>query len=146
MPSFDLRGIYIRISRKRATQGECNRSGNPKPIRIIGVYSGVGTIGNVSAPLTLNLRRAESQELRQMPHERQEGHIRGLHLPLYAWDALRRENIATIDQLRAVADRVHQIPGIGAKAAQVIRAELARVATAAEGQSPDPQRTSSNER
>lgn len=74
--------------------------------------------------------------------ENTDGPIPGLRLPSYVWKMLRRENIATIDQLRAVADNIEQvIPGIGIRMAQVIRAELARVA-APEGnsdgsQSPD---------
>ena len=62
--------------------------------------------------------------------ERWEGPIRGLRLPLNAWDVLWRENIATMEQLRALADRVHRFEGIGAKTAQIIREELARVAAA----------------
>jgi DNA-directed RNA polymerase alpha subunit len=64
-----------------------------------------------------------------MPHgkwERFSGPIRGLRLPLNAWDALRREGITTIGQLRAVADRLETLPGIGPKTAHLIREELAR--------------------
>jgi hypothetical protein len=39
----------------------------------------------------------------QSKWERFEGPIRGLRLPLNAWDALRGESITTIGQLRAVA-------------------------------------------
>jgi hypothetical protein len=65
-----------------------------------------------------------------MPHgkwERFGGPIRGLRLPLNAWDALRREGITTIGQLRAVADRLETLPSIGPKTAHLIREELARV-------------------
>lgn len=56
------------------------------------------------------------------------GPIEGLHLPKRAWKALQDENIATIDQLSAVASRIERVtPGIGRKTAQWIRAELARV-------------------
>jgi hypothetical protein len=63
------------------------------------------------------------------------GPIRGLRLPLNAWNALHREGITTIDQLRAMADRIHWLPGIGPKTALAIRVELARVALL-EAQSP----------
>jgi hypothetical protein len=57
-----------------------------------------------------------------------EGHIPGLRLPLNAWDALQREGITTIEQLRTWADRIQWLPGIGPKSAQIIREELARLA------------------
>jgi endonuclease III len=60
-------------------------------------------------------------------NERWEGPIRGLRLPLTAWNSLHEDGISTIDQLRAVAHQLERLPGIGAKTAQVIRAELARV-------------------
>jgi hypothetical protein len=64
--------------------------------------------------------------------ERWEGHIPGLRLPLNTWDALQKEGITTIEQLRARADRIHWLPGIGRKSAQIIREELTRLAP------PDP--------
>jgi hypothetical protein len=57
-----------------------------------------------------------------------EGPIRGLRLPLNAWNVLDRENIATLPQLVAIADRVERLPGIGAKTALAIRVELGRIA------------------
>jgi hypothetical protein len=57
-----------------------------------------------------------------------EGPIRGLRLPLNAWNVLDRENITTLAQLTAIADRVERLPGIGAMTALAIRGELARVA------------------
>jgi hypothetical protein len=66
-------------------------------------------------------------------HERWEGPIRGLRLPLTAWNSLQAEGITTLGQLMAVADRLEQLIRIGPKTAQVIREELARVA-ASEGQ------------
>jgi DNA-directed RNA polymerase alpha subunit len=57
-----------------------------------------------------------------------EGPIRGLRLPLNAWNALHREGVTTIDQLRAMADKIHTLPGIGAKTALAIRVELGRLA------------------
>jgi hypothetical protein len=68
-----------------------------------------------------------------MPHgkwERFEGPIRGLRLPLNAWDALQQEGITTLGELRAAADRLEMLPGVGPKTAHLIREELAR-ATAA---------------
>ena len=57
-----------------------------------------------------------------------EGPIRGLRLPLNAWNALDRENITTLAQLIAIADRVERLPGIGVKTALAIRIELDRIA------------------
>jgi endonuclease III len=48
-------------------------------------------------------------------------------LPFDAWEALRREDITTLDRLRAMSDQIHTLPGIGPKTAQLIREELARV-------------------
>lgn len=71
--------------------------------------------------------------------ENTDGPIPGLRLPLYVWKMLQRDNIATIDQLRAVAGNIeHLVPGIGPKMAHAIRAELARVA-ASECNSNEPQ-------
>jgi DNA-directed RNA polymerase alpha subunit len=58
--------------------------------------------------------------------ERLEGPIRGLRLPIRVWNSLMDEGIATLDQLRAVADQLESLPGIGSKLAQVTREELAR--------------------
>jgi DNA-directed RNA polymerase alpha subunit len=56
------------------------------------------------------------------------GPIDSLRLPRRAWKALQQENITTLDQLRAVADRLERVlPGIGGKTALTIRAELARI-------------------
>jgi hypothetical protein len=63
------------------------------------------------------------------------GPIRGLCLPLRVWNTLRDEGITTLDELRAVADRLELLPGIGVKMAQITREELARV-SAPEGGSP----------
>jgi hypothetical protein len=60
------------------------------------------------------------------------GPIGGLYLPPTAWEVLRRENIQTMDQLRAHADRLEQLDGIGARMAQVIRQALAHVASSEE--------------
>jgi CRP-like cAMP-binding protein len=61
------------------------------------------------------------------------GPIKGLSLPLSVWNALSEEGITTIDQLRAVADDLEQIPGIGVKLARITRDELARVSSPDEG-------------
>ncbi|PVE23660.1 hypothetical protein DC522_14515 [Microvirga sp. KLBC 81] len=58
--------------------------------------------------------------------ERIGGPIRGLRLPFQAWEALRQEGITSLDRLRAMADQIHTLPGIGPKTAQLIREELAR--------------------
>ncbi|WP_157934017.1 hypothetical protein [Microvirga ossetica] len=68
--------------------------------------------------------------------KRWEGHIRGLQLPLAAWNSLHDEGITSLDQLKAVADRLERFVGIGSKMAYVIREELARV-TVAETQPAD---------
>ncbi len=68
--------------------------------------------------------------------ERWEGPIRGLRLPLIVWKSLEDDGITTLNQLRAVADRLERLPGIGPKTAQVVRKELARV-SASEGHSAD---------
>jgi hypothetical protein len=57
-----------------------------------------------------------------------DGPIRGLRLPLNAWNVLHSEGITTLEQLRAMADKIHTLPGIGAKTALAIRVELGRVA------------------
>ena len=66
-----------------------------------------------------------------MPRLDDKGHcpgpIRDLILPPNVWYVLRRENIKSISQLRAVADRLERFNGIGPKRAQAIRAEPARV-------------------
>jgi hypothetical protein len=58
--------------------------------------------------------------------ERWVGPIRGLRLPLIVWNTLRDEGITTLDQLRAIADQLERLPGIGSKMARVTRDELAR--------------------
>ena len=60
-------------------------------------------------------------------NERWEGPIRGLRLPLAAWNCLHNEGITTIVQLTAATDRLERLPGIGLNMARVIREELARV-------------------
>jgi hypothetical protein len=53
------------------------------------------------------------------------GPIEGLYLPPIAWEVLQRENIGTIDQLKAQVDRLEQFDGIEARMVQVIRQALA---------------------
>jgi hypothetical protein len=62
-----------------------------------------------------------------------EGPIKGLRLPLAAWNSLHDEGITTLDQLKAVVDRLERFVGIGAKMARLIREDLARLADGAEG-------------
>jgi hypothetical protein len=65
-----------------------------------------------------------------MPHfyDTCAGPIEGLYLPPIAWEVLRRENIQTMDQLRANADRLEQFDGISPGMAHMIRLALAYVA------------------
>ena len=63
-------------------------------------------------------------------HETCFGPITGLRLPFSAWLVLERENVRTLDQLKAVASRIEQLfDGIGAKTAHTIRVELTRLAS-----------------
>ena len=57
-----------------------------------------------------------------------EGPIEGLYLPQLAWDVFARENIQTIDELRAVADQLERFEGLGPITVRAIRQELDRVA------------------
>ena len=71
------------------------------------------------------------QQVRRMPnglHGSCEGSIGGLRLPQSVWNVLRRENITTFEQLKAVADRIEQVLGIEPKTALVVRDDIARVA------------------
>jgi hypothetical protein len=72
-------------------------------------------------------------------YETCEGPIEGLFLPRLAWDVLRRENIRTIGELRAVAGQLERFDGIGPITAQVIRLELNRLAAPEEQPSGDGQ-------
>ena len=62
-----------------------------------------------------------------MPHvyDTCPGPIEGLYLPPIVWEVLRRENILTVDQLRANAHQLEQFDGISPRMAQVIRVALA---------------------
>ena len=61
-----------------------------------------------------------------------EGPIEGLYLPQLAWDVFHRENIQTIDQLRAVAGQLERFEGFGPITVRAIRQELDRVAAPGE--------------
>jgi hypothetical protein len=61
-------------------------------------------------------------------YETCQGPIGGLYLPSNAWEALCRENIGTLDQLKANVGWLELYEGIEPKTAQVIRLELARAA------------------
>jgi hypothetical protein len=61
-------------------------------------------------------------------YETCQGPIGGLYLPSNAWEALHRENIGTIDQLKASVGWLELYEDIEPKTAQVIRLELARAA------------------
>ena len=61
------------------------------------------------------------------------GPIEGLYVPRLAWDVFDRENIQTIDQLRAVAGQLERFEGIGPhNSTETIRQELDRVAAPGE--------------
>jgi hypothetical protein len=60
------------------------------------------------------------------------GPIRDLYLPPTAWAVLLRENIGTMDRLRAHADRLAQFDGIDVRMAEVIRHALAHFAPSEE--------------
>jgi hypothetical protein len=95
-------------------------------------------IGAVLARLKSHRNPSSNQKVEQLDKglfEDCEGPIRGLRLPLNAWNALHREGITTIAQLRAKADRIERFSGIGPKTALAIRVELGRVALL-EAQSP----------
>jgi hypothetical protein len=81
-----------------------------------------------SHPLTNPSSNREEKQMHKGLFEDCEGSIRGLRLPLNAWNVLDRENITTLAQLTAIADRIERLPGIGAKTALAIRVELGRVA------------------
>src|SRR5215213_2146178 len=66
--------------------------------------------------------RKEKQMLKGL-FEVCEGPIRGLRLPLNAWNVLDRENITTLPQLTAIADRIERLPGVGAGPGQPWRSE-----------------------
>jgi len=55
------------------------------------------------------------------------GTIPGLLLPRRAWKALAKEGVRSLAELVAVAERLHILPGIGCKTAQLIRAEIVRL-------------------
>jgi DNA-directed RNA polymerase alpha subunit len=65
-------------------------------------------------------------------HEPRPGPIEGLRLSARVWKILRRENIRTLDQLKASADQLERFEEIGPKTAQQIRQEIARVTSLAE--------------
>ena len=69
----------------------------------------------------------EANEMHKGLFDDCEGPIRGLRLPLNAWVVLERENITTLPQLTAIADRIERFPGIEATTALAIRVELSRV-------------------
>jgi hypothetical protein len=52
----------------------------------------------------------------------------GLRLPLGAWRALERARITSLDQLKALAPLIEQIPGIEPRTADVIKDRLDRLA------------------
>ena len=53
----------------------------------------------------------------------------GLRLPLNAWKALESARITSLDQLKALAPLIEQIPGIEPRTAEVIKDRLGRLAS-----------------
>jgi hypothetical protein len=85
----------------------------------------------VLARFKSHMNQPSNRKVKQMLkalYEDCEGPIRGLRLPLNAWNVLHRENITTLPQLIAMADRIERFPGVGAKTARAIRVELGRIA------------------
>lgn len=62
-----------------------------------------------------------------MPHfyDTCPGPIAGLYLPPTAWEVLQRQNIRTMDQLKANSHQLEQFDGIGPGMAHMIRLALA---------------------
>jgi hypothetical protein len=52
--------------------------------------------------------------------------FKGLLLPVTAWRALEQANITSLAQLKALAPQIHQISGIDAETATVIKDRLER--------------------
>jgi hypothetical protein len=56
------------------------------------------------------------------------GHIKGILLPRRAWSALKQDKILTLAQLVDIAPRIERVvPGIGGKAARMIREQLRQI-------------------
>jgi hypothetical protein len=53
----------------------------------------------------------------------------GLRLPLSAWRALESARITSLDQLKALAPLIEQVPGIEPRTADVIKNRLDRLAS-----------------
>jgi DNA-directed RNA polymerase alpha subunit len=70
--------------------------------------------------------------------ERLRGPIKGLRLPLIAWNRLKAEGITTLDQLKAVADELEYLNRVGPKTARTIREELSRLEASEEQPSDRP--------
>jgi hypothetical protein len=83
--------------------------------------------GEFRPPRTLRVELKATRESRcpkpitVMPTK---GLFQGCAWPPSAWDALRAEGITTLDRLRAVADQLEKLPGIGPRTARHIREEL----------------------
>lgn len=61
------------------------------------------------------------------PDGRIPGHIAGIRLTRRTWRALKQDDIRTLHQLAAIADRIERtVPGIGRRSAGMIRKEVAR--------------------
>jgi hypothetical protein len=99
------------------------------------VYDGSGqkvqviSLADLQNPLLSKPKRSREQPIQPYSYKLYKGSIRGLRLPLRVWNALQKENITTAEQLKALAEHLERLPGLGSRTAKLIRAELARVAT-----------------
>jgi DNA-directed RNA polymerase alpha subunit len=106
------------------------RSASAKRRRHVGISEGqpAPLEGAIAPGASRRDPQAVEQEASRMPRSEEKipGPIEGLRLPQRAWAMLRRENITTIDRLRAVADRLQRFEGVGFRTALAIREEIAR--------------------
>jgi hypothetical protein len=59
-------------------------------------------------------------------YEKHPGPIEDLRLPIRVWNVLRRENIRSLDQLKAVVGRIDRFDEIGPTMARIVRQEITR--------------------
>jgi len=55
------------------------------------------------------------------------GSIPGLLLPPRAWNALAKAGIRGLEDLKAMSERLHLLPGVGSKTARIIRDAVERL-------------------
>jgi hypothetical protein len=130
--------ILARVQRSVPSCGPWRAAGGVRQSRLVGLLVSLAPVNPVqpdsskatkrllhtsvlSSPAWDLTHQRESRRMESTFLQRYEGPISGLRLPLKAWDVLRRQNITTMDQLQAAADRVHWFDGIGLEAARLIR-------------------------